>query len=269
MDQTFTKLYQEPGPLIEAVGITKTYKDYGHMNTAVTDVSLKINAGDFVIIFGPSPSGKTTLLAMLYGLEKPDIGEVLIKGEPYYEFSENERNFIRSRKFGFVPQTPKWFKYFNVLDNVALPLLILGEQESVAKQKAYDALRYFGIEKYYNARPLTLNFVDQQLASIARSTINNPWLIFVDEPYTSLDIKSAEKIVAILQRINKEKGIALIVAANNPEYLKYSRIWFFINDGQLEDVTENKNPIKRLKEIVRIVEEENSNFKKHEKNFNI
>jgi len=255
--------------LIEAVGITKVYKHFNNMHTACSDISFKISSDDFIIIFGSGSSGKTTLLSIIYGIEKPDIGEVLLKGEPLYEFSEDERSFIRARKFGFIPHGFNWIDRFTLLDNVALPLFIIGHKEQEARQIAYETLRYFGIERQYQLKPNAVKFFDQQLASLARAIVNQPWIIFADEPYKNLDDDSANKIFSYLKKINEEKKIAVVVSTSQPELLKYSNKWLFIDKGRIENIKTNKNLLKRLKEVIIFVEKEEEALKKSEKKYSI
>jgi len=253
--------------LIETVGVTKIFKDEENMSTACSDVSLKVKAGDFIIIFGITTSGKTTLLSIIYGFEKPDIGEVLLKGEPLYEFSENERCFIRAKKFGFVPHNHNWIRNLNLLDNVALPVLVSGQKEEVARTSAYEALRYFGLEKNFELQPHLLGFYEQQLASIARAMVNQPWLILADEPYKNLTHNDALKVISLLKKINEDKKIAMIVSTSKPEFLNYTSKWFLMSDGRIEDIKNNRNSISRFKNVVELIEKETK--KENEKNISI
>lgn len=249
------------GPLIETIGITKVFHNGNQMVTAISDVSIKILAGDFIIIFGSSTSGKTTLFSVMSGMEKPDLGEVLIKGEPLYEFQENEINFLRNKKFAFIPQSKRWVSHLNLLDNVALPLIISGEKEKIAKNKSILLLEKYGLGRYIYSDPLSLSSVDQQIASIVRAIINDPWIIFVDEPYVSLTRASSDRVISLLKEINSEKGAAVLITTNDANMLRHSEKWVFMDEGKAEDIYATKQSIKRLKEIIKIVEQREQELK--------
>ncbi|HUD21056.1 MAG TPA: ATP-binding cassette domain-containing protein [Candidatus Saccharimonadales bacterium] len=253
--------HNRQGPLIETLGVTKVFNSGKQIITAISDISIKIFAGDFLIIFGSSTSGKTTLLSVLSGMEKPDLGEVLIKNEPFYELSEDERSFIRNKKFGFIPQSKRWVSHLNLLENVALPLIISGEKAAVAKKAALEILGQYGLQDLSQHNPTTLSNVEQQIASIARAVINQPWLILVDEPYVSLTAEAVDKILGLLKKINEETGCTILMSTNNASLLKHSNKWLFMDEGKLEDISSEKNSIKRLKEVIEIVEKQEQELK--------
>ena len=122
-------------PIVEAVGLSKVYRIGKQMVSPVSDISFQIGYGDFVVIFGPSGSGKSTLLNILMGVEKPDLGQVLLKGESFYDYSDDERALIRMKRFGLVPQDQYWLDNLRLLDNVALPLLLQGQRRGQAIKK--------------------------------------------------------------------------------------------------------------------------------------
>jgi len=240
--------------LLQTTGITKIYETNGHMVTAISDLSLKVNFGEFVIIFGSSASGKSTLFTALYGLEKPDIGEVIIKGESLYDFSETERKFLTLKKFGLMPESKMWLKRMTLLENVALPLILDEVKSKEAFEIAKERLEHFGLQGNLSKLPEQYSNYEQRVASLARATINKPWVVFVDEPYKGLTQEESFNIIGKIKDFNKESGTAIIMTSTDPEYLSYATRWYFLNNGRLEDIESEKNSLKRLKESIELVE---------------
>lgn len=241
-------------PVIEAIGISKVYQVGEQMISPVKDISLQIGYGDFVIIFGPSGAGKTTLINILMGLEKPDIGEVLLKQESLYEYSPENRAKIRLKKFGIISQYPYWLDQINVLDNVALPLIMDGVNQKEARKRANLLLDKFKISEFKKLKPNQLSGGQQQKASIARAMIHNPWLIFADEPTGHLDSESVEEVFEILKNASKVDGKTIIMVTHDLSFLKYSKKWFFVKDGRLWDLKDHKNPFRNIKDVVSYIE---------------
>jgi ABC-type lipoprotein export system ATPase subunit len=215
-------------PIIEAVGITKVFKIGKQMISPVSDISIQIGYGDFVIVFGPSGAGKSTLINIISGLEKPDIGQVILKGEDLYGYPAEDRAKIRLRRFGFVTQKQYWVDNISIVENIAIPLLLQGKTLAKALPKA-------------------------QKASLARSLINDPWIIFADEPTEHLDTKSSEEVVKILKDLNENEGKTVIMITHNLEYLQLSKKWFFVKDGRLWDVHKHKDPFGSITEAIKYI----------------
>lgn len=255
--------------LFETIGINKVFKNKEHMVTAVSDISIKININDFVIIFGSLGSGKSTLLSILFGLEKPDIGEVLVKGEPFYEFSDSERAYLRLTRFGLVPRRIHWLENMSLLRNTALPLVVLGESFKKAEKVACEKLNLFGITKNLNKKPESFSAYEQKLASLVRAMIGERWAIFLDEPCSELNSEDTKKFMEIISKIHEEQKVTVVLATNEPQYFKYASKLFFINDGLLEDFEKDKNPLAKIKESIAMVEEKEKQNKKKNENINI
>jgi ABC-type lipoprotein export system ATPase subunit len=250
--QHFTK-----APIIEAVGISKVYHVGKQMISPVKDISLQIGYGDFVIIFGPSGAGKTTLLNTLMGVEKPDVGEVFLKGESFYDFNPEDRAKIRLKRFGVITQSPHWLEQLGLVDNVALPLVLSGTPQKDARKRACELLKLVELEEFEKLKPNELSGGQQQKASIARAMINDPWILFADEPTGHLDSQSVEEVIGILVDASKKSGKTIIMVTHDMEFLKYSKKWFFVKDGRLWDIKDHKSPFHNIKEVIGYLEKEN------------
>lgn len=260
MDTEETQSSQSPlehhvkAPVLEATGASRIYKIGGNMVTTVSDVSLQIGYGDFAVIFGPSGAGKSTLLNMLMGLEKPDVGEIFLKGESLYGISEENRTILRSKRISYLPQSQYWIEFMDVVDNVALPLILQGWSLRKARPVARNWLKKVGLEDVANHKPDELSSGQQQKAALARALIKEPWLIFADEPTAHLDSKSVEEVTDLLLSNAKEHGITIIMVTHDLSFLKLSKKWFFMKDGRIWDIKDKKNPFNNIRDVLAYVE---------------
>jgi ABC-type lipoprotein export system ATPase subunit len=246
--------YSATTPVIEANGISKVYKIGRQMVSPISDISLTIAYGDFVVIFGPSGAGKSTLMNVLMGVEPPDTGEVLLKGESLFQYSSEVRTFIRLKRFGYIPQQHYWLDRLSILDNVALPLIMQGAGWKEARKKAQELLRNIGMEEQQAHKPLELSGGQQQKASVVRALINDPWLIFADEPTEHLDTQSVEDVIQLLLKENKENQRTVVMVTHDLQFLKYATKWLFVRDGRLWDIDHQHSPFKSIKEAVEFID---------------
>lgn len=246
--------HEVSSPIIETLGVSKVLIYGDRMITPVTDVSLQVGYGDFVVIFGPSGSGKSTLLSMLMGLEKPDVGEVFLKGESVFGYSEEQRTMIRRKKISYLPQTQYWIESMSLVDNVALPLYLLGWRRSKARVKAREMLAEVGLAEVIGNKLSALSSGEQQKAALARALIKQPWIIFADEPTAHLDTKSVEKVTEILMNVARKFGITIVMVTHDLNFLKLSKKWFFMQDGRIWDIKDRRSPFKDIREAIRYVE---------------
>ena len=241
-------------PIIEALGISRVYKVGEEMVSPLAEVTLQIGYGDFAIIFGPSGAGKSTLLNVLMGLEKPDIGEVFLKGESLYGFSEEQRTVLRGKRISFLPQNQYWLEYMDIVDNVALPLALQGVGRRKATAEAIKMIEKVGLSDVKHHKPAELSTGQQQKAALARALIKKPWIIFADEPTAHLDSKSVEEVTELLLSSAKELGITIVMVTHDLSFLKLSKKWFFMKDGRIWDIKDRRNPFNNMRETIEFVE---------------
>lgn len=241
-------------PIIEALGVSKIYKVGNKMISPVSDVSLQVGYGDFAVVFGPSGSGKSSLMSMLMGLEKPDVGEVFLKGESVFGYGDQQRTRIRRKKMSYLPQSQYWVDSLSLVDNVALPLYLLGWRRSKARKEAQELLREVGLGDDFHTNPHELSSGQQQKAALARALIKKPWIIFADEPTAHLDTKSVEEVTDMLLRMAKKYGITIVMVTHDLNFLKVSTKWFFMQDGRLWDIEDRRNPFTNIREAIAYVE---------------
>lgn len=226
--------------IIEIENLSKTFKVGNNKNLVLNSINAAITQGDFVIIFGPSGCGKTTLLNTIIGLEKPSDGKILINGHNIYKMSQDKRANFRAKKFGMIYQQSYWIKSLNVLENVALPLIIAGFDFQEALHRAKRVLSAVEMIKFSNHIPTQLSGGQQQKVSLARAIINTPELIIADEPTGNLDYKAGLELMNILERINKKAGRTIIVVTHNTDYLKkYGDYKISMLDGKI--IKQGKN----------------------------
>ena len=254
MENEQTK-HEITAPIIETLGVSKVFNVGGKMISPVSDVTLQIGYGDFAVIFGPSGSGKSTLMSMLMGLETPDVGEVFLKGESIFGYSEEQRTLIRRKKISYLPQSQYWIESMGLIDNVALPLYLLGWRRSKARKKARTLLTEVGLGDELHQNPQDLSSGQQQKAALARALIKEPWIIFADEPTAHLDSKSVEEVTETLISTAKKYGITIVMVTHDLNFLKLSKKWFFMQDGRIWDIKDRRNPFTNIREAINYVEE--------------
>lgn len=243
-------------PIMETLGVSRVYRVGGEMITSVSDVTLQIGYGDFVVIFGPSGAGKSTLIGMLMGLEQPDVGEVFLKGKSLFGYKEEQRTVIRRKKVSYLPQSQCWIDTMGIVDNVALPLYLIGWSRSKARKRAKELLIEVGLESELNRHPNELSSGQQQKAALARAIIKEPWLIFADEPTAHLDSKSVEEVTSIMLDASKRHGITIVMVTHDLSFLKLSKKWFFMRDGRLWDIEDRDDPFTNIRDAIDYIENE-------------
>jgi ABC-type lipoprotein export system ATPase subunit len=204
-----------PEAIVEARGVEKTY-DTGKVEVrALQGVSLSVGRGEMVAIMGPSGSGKTTLLNCLAGLDAIDDGEVLIEGVALSAMSDEERTDYRARRMGFVFQFYNLMPVLSAVENVELPLLVARVPAREARRKALAALDMVGLGERASQVPDELSGGQRQRVTIARALVNDPAIVWADEPTGDLDSENAEEIVALMRQLNLDHGLTLLIVTHD------------------------------------------------------
>ncbi|HEX6952959.1 MAG TPA: ABC transporter ATP-binding protein [Gaiellaceae bacterium] len=201
--------------IVEARAVDKVY-DTGKVEVhALQGVSFSVRSGEMVAIMGPSGSGKTTLLNCLAGLDRIDGGEVLIDGVELGSMSDDERTDYRARRMGFVFQFYNLIPVLSAVENVELPLLVSRVPGREARQKALAALDLVGLADRAAHVPDELSGGQRQRCTIARALVNEPAIVWADEPTGDLDSENAQEIVALMRRLNRERGLTFLIVTHD------------------------------------------------------
>ena len=220
--------------MLEIRNVSKIYGEGDTRVTALNDVSLEVNKGDFIAIMGPSGSGKSTLLNIIGGLERLSGGEVVLEGSRIDNLDENEMVSIRREKIAYVFQQYHLIPSLTALENVLLPLVF--QSKNGASDKAREILRKVGLEKRSGHKPSQLSGGEQQRVAIARALITNPSLVLADEPTGNMDRKTGEEILALFDQLHRE-GNTIIMVTHNPEIAAHADEIIVIGDGQIVERT--------------------------------
>lgn len=212
------EVLESPPPMesiVEARTVDKVY-DTGRVEVhALRGVSFSVITGEMVAIMGPSGSGKTTLLNCLSGLDGIDGGEVLIEGTPLSSMSDDERTDYRARRMGFVFQFYNLMPVLSAVENVELPLLVARVPGKEARRKALAALELVGLAERAEHVPDELSGGQRQRCTIARALVNEPAIVWADEPTGDLDSENAGEIVALMRRLNAEQGLTFLIVTHD------------------------------------------------------
>jgi putative ABC transport system ATP-binding protein len=227
-------------PLIEITNLKKVYGKRTDRFEALKGINLTINEGESVAIIGKSGSGKSTLMHLIALLDKPTEGTIKINGKTTSRLSKAEINKLRNREFGFVFQ--QFFMNANdsVLNNVILPLKIAGLSPKTRKSRAIEALKIVELDDKMRNKAKDLSGGQKQRVCIARAIVNNPKVIFADEPTGNLDTATGINIENILFGLNKNKGITLIIVTHDEDLAKKCSRQIYIKDGLVESDSADK-----------------------------
>ncbi|MCS7201095.1 MAG: ABC transporter ATP-binding protein [Patescibacteria group bacterium] len=226
--------------IIKLENISKIYKNNSSIETvALRNINLEINKGEFVSIMGPSGSGKSTLMHIIGLLDSPTEGRYLLEGNDVSSLSEDILAEIRNRKIGFVFQAFYLLSRKNVIENVILPSLYADYSHSLRRQKALKCLEAVAFpEKFIHYYPNQLSGGMMQRVAIARALMNDPEIILADEPTGNLDTKTGEAVIATFQRLNKERGLTIIIITHEEYIAEHTERIILLRDGQI--IAENK-----------------------------
>ncbi len=219
--------------VLEASAVTKRYRMGEVTVEALDNVSFTVQKGNFVAVMGPSGSGKSTLLHLLGGLDEPTSGEITLAGRPISRLSDDEVTLVRRRKVGFI------FQFFNLVptltaaENVALPLLIDGQNIKQHEAKIAHLLELVGLQGRAHHKPDQLSGGQQQRVAIARAFVNDPEIVLADEPTGNLDSKSGTAVLELLARFCTELGQTIVMVTHDPRAASFAKEVVFLKDGHI------------------------------------
>ncbi|MFA6356938.1 MAG: ABC transporter ATP-binding protein [Candidatus Omnitrophota bacterium] len=219
--------------MITAKSLSKVYSNGAKQLEVLKDVNLRVDRGEVLALLGPSGAGKSTLLHLLGGLDIPTAGEVSIGGKLIFSLSDTERARIRNEKIGFVFQFYHLLPEFDALENVLLPMLIMGKGGKAGREKAAELLGAVGLEDRMRHKPGQLSGGEQQRVAIARALANEPELLLCDEPTGNLDSGAGRNIIDLLWELNKKRKMTLIIVTHDAEIAKAARRVVQIRDGAI------------------------------------
>ncbi len=207
---------------------------------ALTDINLQIEPGEFIIFFGASGCGKSTLLYTIAGLEKPTSGEVRVGGIDLAHMKNKELEHYRQSTIGMVFQAFHLIPSLSIVKNIMLPRMAIGADVKDRKTEAERLMKYFGVYEQRNKLPTELSGGQQQRVAICRALVNNPEVIFADEPVGNLDSKSAHDVLGLIQELNLKDKKTVILVTHDPSHLDIADRVFFMKDGHVIDIKVNK-----------------------------
>jgi ABC-type lipoprotein export system ATPase subunit len=205
-----------PDEMIRANAVVKTYDTGSTKVQALRSVDFSVRRGEMVAVMGPSGCGKTTLLNCLSGLDDIDSGQIWLEGTDLGKLSDKQRTDYRARRMGFIFQVYNLLPVLSAVENVELPLLVSGVKAKVAREKALDALKTVGLEQWAGHRPAELSGGQRQRTTIARALVNNPAIVWGDEPTGALDSKTANEILDLMRDLNQRVGLTLVLVTHDP-----------------------------------------------------
>jgi len=201
--------------IIIARQVEKTYRNGPIEVHALRGVDLEVARAEMVAAMGPSGCGKTTLLNCLSGLDEHDAGRVVIDGTVLHELTERARTEFRARRMGFVFQTFNLLPVLSAVENVELPLLVIGTRPAEARRRAMDVLAQVGLAERAGHRPAELSGGERQRVAIARALVNQPAIVWADEPTGNLDSETSDEVISLMRRLNREHGQTFVIVTHN------------------------------------------------------
>jgi putative ABC transport system ATP-binding protein len=223
----------EPPPLLSLRSAVKIYGEGEAAVHALDGVDLDIEAGEFVAITGPSGSGKSTVMSILGCLDLPTDGEYLIEGIPVQDLAPDVLAALRNARFGFVFQQFNLLSRTSALENVAMPLVYAGVSARERSRRAREALATVGLAGREDARSNQLSGGQQQRVAIARAIVNEPEIILADEPTGNLDSKMGIEIMELLTKLNRERGITVLMVTHDAACAAYAPRQVRFRDGRI------------------------------------
>ena len=225
-------------PLIRLIGVTKRFGSGEAAFQALKGVDLDIMAGDFMAVMGPSGSGKSTTMNILGCLDVPTTGSFLFRGHHIESLGRDQRALLRRRYLGFVFQGFNLLARTTALENVELPLLYRGDDKRSRRQAALAALDQVGLVDWAGHTPSELSGGQQQRVAIARAIVTHPDVLLADEPTGNLDTERSLEIMQLLTRLNRDRGITVLMVTHEADMAAFARTVVHFRDGLVERVTQ-------------------------------
>jgi len=226
--------------VIQIKGVKKSFEMGKIVVDVLKNINFEIYSSEFVILFGPSGAGKTTIIDLVAGLDKPDEGEIFVRDEDITQLDEDSLAHYRNKRIGLVFQEFNLIPNMTALENVVLPLVFDNFSRRLREEKAKKILTDLGLNERFNHRPFELSGGEQQRVAVARAMINNPWILLVDEPTGDLDSKNAEDIMNLLSKLNKVSKRTILMVTHNLDYLQYADRVLMLKDGNIVNEIKNK-----------------------------
>jgi putative ABC transport system ATP-binding protein len=219
--------------IIEVVHVYKSFQLAESTVEVLKNVNLEVEKGEFISIMGPSGSGKSTLLYLMGGLDKVSAGSICVNGVEMQMLNDEAESRMRRNDIGFVFQAYNLIDNLTLEENIMLPALLEGKKRKDVAKKAEELMEIVGILKRRHHTPKELSGGEQQRTAIARALINDPAILFADEPIGNLDSKSGKEILELLRKINKDKGITILMVTHSEESTHYGKKVIRLKDGEI------------------------------------
>jgi putative ABC transport system ATP-binding protein len=219
--------------MVEVQNVYKTFDLGSHTVEVLKNINLTVDKGEFISIMGPSGSGKSTLLYLMGGLDSVTSGAICVNGVEIVKLNDDAESRMRRNDIGFVFQAYNLIDNLTLEENVLLPALLEGKKKKDALPQAEALMERVGILKRRNHTPKELSGGEQQRTAIARALINQPAILFADEPIGNLDSKSGKEVLELLRDINQEKGITVLMVTHSEESTRYGNRIIRLRDGEI------------------------------------
>jgi putative ABC transport system ATP-binding protein len=230
---------QSDGLIVEATEVVKTY-DTGRVAVkALRGINLSVTRGEIIAIMGPSGCGKTTLLNCLSGLDTIDSGQIIVDGSDINHLSDNKKTEFRARRMGFVFQFYNLLPVLSAIENVELPLLVSGTRVKAARQRALEALEQVHLTEWANHRPAELSGGQRQRVTVARALVNDPAIVWGDEPTGDLDSTNAQQIMDLICDLNRNGGQTFVLVTHDSKIAARAHRIVYMVDGLIVDEKRN------------------------------
>lgn len=236
--------------VLNANHISKSYKTAGETMRILQNVNLQVMKGEMVAIMGPSGSGKTTLLHVLTGVDTPDDGEIVIGGETFSQLTEEEKAFFRRKHMGMIFQDFQLLESLTVKENILLPLILERKEADIQQERFSRIADVLGIKKLADKRITEISGGQKQRVAIGRALINEPDIIFGDEPTGSLDRKTTGDVMRCMKQMNQRFGISFLLVTHDAYTASFCDRVLFLQDGNLAKEVKKENTADNFREDI-------------------